>query len=253
MTTSEETTMTTTTTTTPGPGSGQLRRTRRGPLAALGVALALGLAVAGCTSDDDEPGGPGTTDAGTATTTPAPTGPASPTPSDEPTGTPAPTAPPADEDTLDAAPFPADTSPDVAEPSADAMLTVVDVRTAGHDGYDRVVYEMGGTGTPGWTVEYVDEAVQAGSGTVLDLPGDGTLSVLLTGSAYPMDSGVEPFPGPGAVTAADTQVVTEVQGWAVFEGVTDSHIGLTDAGHPFRVQLLEDPVRVVVDVAHGDA
>lgn len=241
-----------TTTSTPTTRSGQghpLRSRGRRAARTVGVALVLGLAVAGCTDSADEPTGSGTTGGGAATETQTPAEPST-TPSESPTGAPDPDATPTDEGTTDAPPFPADASPDVAEPSADAMLTVVDVRTAGHEGFDRVVYEMGGTGTPGWSVEYVDEAVQAGSGTVIDLPGDGTLSVLLTGSAYPMDSGVEPFGGPGAVSAADTQVVTEVQGWAVFEGTTDSHIGLTSAGHPFRVQLLENPVRVVVDVAH---
>lgn len=153
------------------------------------------------------------------------------------------------DDVTAAPPFPADASPDTATASDGAMLTVTDVRVAHHPGFDRVVYEMAGTGTPGWTVAYVSEAVQDGSGMVLDLAGDGTLSVAISGSAYPMDSGAVPFSHATAVHGDGTTVVTEVQGWSVFEGITGSFIGLTEAGHPFRVYLLDDPVRVVVDVS----
>lgn len=208
------------------------------------LASAVALALTACSDGVN----PGTPDPATAsTTTAAPTPSASPTETTAPEETPAPT--PTEPDGEDAPPFPATTSPDTAAPSAGAMLTVVDVRVGHHEGFDRVVYEMDGAGTPGWTVGYVDEAVQEGSGTVLDLAGEGTLSVMISGSAYPMDSGVEPFAHDGPVAGDGSGVVTQVLGWSVFEGYTDSFVGLTEPGHPFRVSLLEDPVRVVVDVA----
>lgn len=213
---------------------------------AVAVAAIGGLfTLAGCDNyvDPGTPGysttlpSPSTSD---ATTDPATTDPSSTEPA------PATTSP----DVVTAAPpFPADASPDTATASDGAMLTVTDVRVAHHPGFDRVVYEMAGTGKPGWTVSYVAEAIQDGSGMVLDLAGDGTLSVAISGSAYPMDSGATPFSHATAVHGDGTTVVTEVQGWSVFEGITGSFIGLTEAGHPFRVYLLDDPVRVVVDVS----
>ncbi|MEP7765014.1 hypothetical protein [Sanguibacter sp. 25GB23B1] len=215
---------------------------RRRPLAAAIVAALTVTTLAGCAGDDSEPADP-------SPTTSATDDPATPSATPEPTTSGTETSVPDDSSTADAPPFSADTSPDTAEPSQDAMLTVTDVRIGRHDGFDRVVYEMDGTGTPGWTVQYVDQAVQNGSGTVIDLAGDGTLQVLISGSAYPMDSGAEPFESAGPVTGPGTVSVTEARGWSVFEGLTDAFVGLQTAGHPFRVYLLESPVRVVVDIA----
>ena len=220
------------------------RRSRRprGQLAGLALATVVAVStLASCSEDGPLPA--------PTTTTASPSAEPTPSATSEPTQDATTPVPPDDTSTTGAPPFPADTSSDTADPSQDAMLTVTDVRIGRHEGFDRVVYEMGGTGTPGWTVQYVDEAVQDGSGTVIDLAGDGTLQVLISGSAYPMDSGAEPFESAGPVTGPGTVTVTEARGWSVFEGITDAFIGLQSSGHPFRVYLLESPVRVVVDIA----
>ena len=229
---------------TPTTGAKVSRPPRRPRAQLAGLALAGLVAVstvASCSEDDPNETATSTTSTSAEPTTPSATS--------EPTQDATTPVPPDDTSTTGAPPFPADTSSDTADPSQDAMLTVTDVRIGRHEGFDRVVYEMGGTGTPGWTVQYVDEAVQDGSGTVIDLAGDGTLQVLISGSAYPMDSGAEPFESAGPVTGPGTVTVTEARGWSVFEGITDAFIGLQSSGHPFRVYLLESPVRVVVDIA----
>ena len=43
--------------------------------------------------------------------------------------------------------------------------------------------------------------------------------------------------------------MTEVVGWSAFEGATGSYIGVTEAELAFRVFLLDQPLRVVIDVA----
>lgn len=243
-------TRTTTTTRTSASGARTPRPRRRSRVTALVVvALTVTAPLAACSGDDHHVTEPSSSGSGTTTTPGSETT----TPSATPEPTTTDTAADPDASTAGAPPFPADTSPDTADPSQDAMLTVTDVRIGRHDGFDRVVYEMGGSGTPGWTVQYVDEAVQDGSGNVIDIPGDGTLQVLISGSAYPMDSGAEPFGSDVPVTGAGTVTVTEAQGWSVFEGITDAFIGLQAPGHPFRVYLLESPVRVVVDIADGTA
>lgn len=137
------------------------------------------------------------------------------------------------------------TSP--AEPGS--KLTVTDIRTGTHDGFDRVVYELGGTGAPGWRVGYVDRAVQDGSGNEVEVAGGAILQVLIDGSAYPFDSGADQYSGPQPVLAAPGGSVVEVNGAGVFEGVTQSFIGIDNPGTPFSVYALTGPARLVIDVA----
>lgn len=147
-----------------------------------------------------------------------------------------------------AEPAPTDSSDKTAAAVAESKLTVTDVRIGSHENFDRVVYEMGGTGTPGWRVKYVDAAVQEGSGKPMEIAGGAIIQVLIDGSAYPFDSGVEQYSGPNPVPGIAGGVVTEVNGSSVFEGVTQSFIGVTEK-QPFSVTLLTNPTRVVVDVA----
>jgi hypothetical protein len=134
----------------------------------------------------------------------------------------------------------------VAEAVDPAGLTVTAVRAARQDGYDRVVFELAGTGTPGWRVEYVDEAAAQGSGDAVDVPGGATLQVTLQGVSYPYETGATEVPR-GPIAASDTQHVAGVVYDATFEGTATAWIG-TDATAPFRVYSLTGPSRVVVEV-----
>lgn len=127
-----------------------------------------------------------------------------------------------------------------------AGYVVTEVRTGRHDGYDRVVYELtGGTGTPGYRVGYVDEAVEDPSGVVRPVAGDAILQVWLMGTTYPVEGGPQEFsqdllPTDGGVA----QVVRPL----TFEAMTQSFVGVDAGQRPFRVLVLDDPARVVVDV-----
>ena len=146
------------------------------------------------------------------------------------------------------APFPADADPDTAEASAGSLVGVTDIRLGRHDGFDRVVFEVGGEGTPGWDVRYVDAPSSQGSGADVAVEGEAVLQVTLTGTGYPMDTGVEEWSGPDPLRAGDTEAVTEVVFDGTFEGSTVAFVG-TAARAPFRVYLLEEPARVVLEVA----
>jgi hypothetical protein len=144
-------------------------------------------------------------------------------------------------------PFPADARPDTAEPVDAAGLTVTGVRTGAHDGFDRVVFELAGQGTPGWDVEYVDSATAEGTGAPLDLAGSAYLRVVLRGTSYPYESGsTEVQRGP--VPAGGSAVVTGAFYDGTFEGRSLAYLGVR-ARAPFRVYALDGPTRVVVDVA----
>jgi hypothetical protein len=154
----------------------------------------------------------------------------------------------AEDEGIDAPPFEGDTQPVTREASADALVTVSEVRTGRQDGYDRVVFEMGGTGTPGWDVRYVAEAYSQGMGDPVEVAGEAVLQVTITGAGYPYDTGVEEWTGPDPLPGNGTQTVTEVAWDATFEGTSVAFIGTTGEA-PFRVYALEDPTRVVVEVA----
>ena len=190
--------------------------------------------LAGCTGDDD---------AGSSAPTASETA-ASSAPPAQPSGEDT-----ADDGAADAPPFPANIDPDTGDASADAMVTVSDIRIGRHDGFDRVVLEVGGEGLPGWDVRYVDEALSQGSGDPVQVAGDAVLQVTVTGVGYPADTGVEEFSGPDPLRAADTEVVDELVFDSTFEGTTVAFVGTTHR-RPFRVYLLESPTRVVLEVAH---
>jgi hypothetical protein len=221
-----------------------MTRTRpsvRRPLLA-GSAVALLALVAACAGADD-----GASD--DASTTAAPPAATSPAASPAPTATATGDAADADADADAAAPaFPADTTADTAEASADAALTVTDVRVGHHDGFDRVVLEVGGTGTPGWRVEYVDAAVADPSDEPVDLAGDSVLRVTVEGTVLPYETGLTEAPIGAPLTAAGSTAVAEAVYLGAFEGQSQALVGVTGEPRPFRAYLLQDPVRVVVDV-----
>jgi hypothetical protein len=178
-----------------------------------------------------------------------------PVPSGAASASSAPATPPASgEDTADdgsteAPAFPGDAEADTAEASDGARVTVSDIRIGRHDGFDRVVLEVGGEGLPGWDVRYVERASSQGSGEPVEVAGEAVLQVTLTGAGYPYDTGVQEFSGADPVSAAGTEVVTELVFDATFEGTTVAFVGTTRRA-PFRVYLLEAPTRVVLEVAH---
>jgi hypothetical protein len=148
----------------------------------------------------------------------------------------------------DAPPFPANTDPDTGSPSSDALVTVTDIRIGRHDGFDRVVFEVDGTGAPGWEVRYVDDPASQGSGDPVEVEGAAVLQVTLTGIGLPHDTGVDEWSGPDPLSIPETETVTEVVWDASFEGQSVAFVG-TGAQTPFRVYLLESPARVVLEVA----
>ena len=209
--------------------------------AAVLTALALSGALAACGDDGTDDLTPS---ASTSTPSASPVPTVSPT-ADEPSGSPTPrdtTPPPGGGDG-----FPSGPALSEQEPSG-GPLTVTAVRVARQDGYDRVVFELAGraAGQAGWRVEYVDEARAQGSGDPVPVEGDAVLSVLITGTGYPMDTGQEEVADDPALPG-DLEVVQDVVLGAVFEGQYEAFIG-TSGEQPFRVTRLGDPERVVVDV-----
>ena len=148
----------------------------------------------------------------------------------------------------DGLPFAANTLPDTGDGSG-APVVLTDVRAGDHAGYERVVFDLAGGGVAGWHARYVDEAVQQGSGHVLDIDSPAILEISLRNMAYPASG--EDVPS-GLQSVTGLEVVDELRVASTFEGITQVFVGLEEQV-PFRVFSLDDPGRVVLDVVEPAA
>ncbi|WP_043621094.1 AMIN-like domain-containing (lipo)protein [Nonomuraea candida] len=123
---------------------------------------------------------------------------------------------------------------------------VTSVRYAAHEAYDRLVVELKG-GIPGYSVKWVDELVQDGSGRAIDVPGGAYLQLTLFPANAHDDEGRSTWAG-GPVYEANLDNLTGVVRTGDFEGRVG--IGLALARRTaFRVTEQDSPNRLVLDVA----
>jgi len=201
------------------------------PLTILLPALAFGA----CNGDDDDDETP-TAAAGGATATP--TSPAGTPAVETPAGTPG--------------PFQGSTQPvEVAAPQNQPPSRLVAVRAAAQQGFDRIVFEFADNRIPGYRVAYVDEAVNCGSGQdVTAFIGGGTApAAILLVDMRPADAHNEQ----GQATAPrdlspQLQTIKRAFGTCDFEAVTTYALALSGE-KPFKVSTLNDPARLVIDIA----
>lgn len=135
-------------------------------------------------------------------------------------------------------------------PPGDTIALLSDVRVGGHDGFDRIVLEFEDDGTSPYEVGYVEPPIlSAGKGEEVDVEGAAFLEVRLFSSSG-ADFAEQPYrltyEGPERVTG-ETSAVTEVVRTGDFEATLSWVVGLPSE-QPFTVEVLEDPLRLVVDV-----
>lgn len=208
--------------------------------------LIAALLLTGCSTGPRPPVAAPVDEVGTG----APASPTAPAPTETVTASP-PAAPPSgatstpteDRGADPPPPFTADTLPDHGDPDGD-LVTLTDIRTGVHAGYDRIVLDVGGSGRPGWDVRYVPVAQGQASGLDVEVAGTAVLEVMLSHTGYPDDTGVAFYDGPRRLATGGTST-TEVVLDSAFEGTTQLFVG-TDGERPFRVRWLDG--RVVIDV-----
>ncbi|HIW91399.1 MAG TPA: hypothetical protein H9870_07045 [Candidatus Corynebacterium avicola] len=125
---------------------------------------------------------------------------------------------------------PENSQPKDVLPSDGAELSVTEVRAGTHDGFDRVVVELDGTGSPGWKVTE-DES---GAGLEIEMRG-------LASS----DSDEKPRVNNAANTVVESVDVSDMD-----DGSRKIKVGLEDASADYTVSLLSKPTRLVVDIMH---
>ncbi|NLX00172.1 MAG: hypothetical protein GXY39_10770 [Actinomycetales bacterium] len=207
------------------------------------LAVLATLALGACGGDDpEEPQTSPAVTLGTNTASPTTAAPADPATTD-PTPT---TAPTATETVL-----PEDDSWSTAEnssnfPGGGGDLLPVGVRTGDHDGFDRVVFDLSGSGQPGWRVTYVERAIEDPSGEEITLEGDAVSEVIISGLRMPEESEFDSVLRAGPIDVDDLDEVEVIHVSGLFEGQLQVLIGL-ESEVPFRVFVLQDPVRLVID------
>jgi hypothetical protein len=128
---------------------------------------------------------------------------------------------------------------------AQSAPTLVDVRAAGHPGFDRVVFEFRGA-VPEHHVRYVDQLVEDGSGKPVSVAGTADLEVVFQGAnAHEADG--TPSVSPRRFSPNLT-AVKEVAQIGDFEAVVSYGIGV-DRRRPITVSTLSGPSRLVIDVS----
>jgi hypothetical protein len=136
-----------------------------------------------------------------------------------------------------------------AEIAETALLERVAV--AGHDGYDRVVFQFR-NGVPGYQVRYAEPPLREdGSGNVVTLDGVAFVVIRMepaSGFDLSVPEGEMVYTGPRRLPGTGTSVVREIVRTGDFEAVLTWAVGL-DARVPYRVLTLDDPSRIVVDFA----
>ena len=99
-------------------------------------------------------------------------------------------------------------------------------------------------------MHYVDQPLGDGSGDPVDVAGDAYLEVVVMSLGYP-DS-VDRCPrDAGGAKLAGTVFAEANSVCGGFEGVGQAFVGVRDHQRPFKVAVLTNPTRLVVDVYSG--
>ncbi|MDC7109692.1 AMIN-like domain-containing (lipo)protein [Corynebacterium afermentans] len=124
-------------------------------------------------------------------------------------------------------------------------LQIEDVRAGSHEGVDRVVVELSGTGTPNVLAGYTADPRQQASGLPLVPAGNAYFELIIQGVPWSMglsDADLAKA-DPAGVAAGGIQ---EIADGGIFEADAQYIVGL-NAQRPYNLYLLENPTRVVVD------
>ncbi len=124
----------------------------------------------------------------------------------------------------------------------------VDIRTGGHECFERIVVELAPFDSPspstfpGYWVRYTDQPVPLGeSDEVVEIAGDATLLITVSSWMYDTYAGVIDF-FPTNVTFIEE--IRMVENW---EGMHTWAVGL-DRKHRLTVNRLAQPDRLVIDL-----
>ena len=128
------------------------------------------------------------------------------------------------------------------------VIVLKKVRTAGHSGYDRVVFEFEGAEMPSYHIEYIDKPVRAcGSGHVVPLRGDGWLEIRFTPAAAHTEEGKPTVEN--RERSPNLKIIREMKSTCDFEAEVAWVLGVASPNR-YRVLELKNPTRLAIDIKH---
>jgi hypothetical protein len=135
-------------------------------------------------------------------------------------------------------------------PSVKESVVMAYVRSARHQGFDRVVFEFLGDQLPSYKIEYIDKPVRAcGSGDVVPFAGDAWLSVRFSGAQAHAPEGDATIPMKDRTQSPSLPVVKDLKLICDFEAEVEWVLG-NASPNKYRVLELKGPTRLVVDIKH---
>ncbi len=135
--------------------------------------------------------------------------------------------------------------------TADAAARTAQVnnlRTGGHNGFDRIVIDYKGK-KPAVKLSLVNSLYSCGKGDKLSVPGNKILKIDLTPAQAHNQNGQNVYSGPGRLSTSSVNLTT-IKGVRMacdFEGHVTWGIGVKNL-KSYSVSHLSDPKRIVVDV-----
>ncbi|MFD7169942.1 AMIN-like domain-containing (lipo)protein [Streptomyces violascens] len=152
-----------------------------------------------------------------------------------------------------AGPAPAQAATAATPASACQGICVVDARTGAHPDFDRLVFDLHGTGLPRVesTTNTTGDYAAGGSGEErrLQIPGKSYLLLDISGEAHALSSGLDAYSTP-AVQPVSLPSLKGVQLTSSgYEGHVTFGLSLGDYSR-YQVSTLTGPNRVVVDIYH---
>ncbi|MDN6358723.1 MAG: hypothetical protein L0J95_11565, partial [Yaniella sp.] len=114
--------------------------------------------------------------------------------------------------------------------------------------------------TPSYMAQYTDDPGEQGSGQPIDTGDSAYLEVIVSGTAAPetLDEDdlrntddAEMLEHGTQITDLETEATGTVVSFAPWEATSNYIIGL-DEQRPYAVTLLEDPVRIIIDIQLDD-
>jgi hypothetical protein len=126
---------------------------------------------------------------------------------------------------------------------------LTDVRVGDHEGFVRVVFDLTGDGTPIYIVGYEAPPFLAISGDAVPVDGDVFLSVRISPALrYDIDTMVPTYTG-DLVLDPELGPIEQIVFIDDFEAAMWWVIGLSGEPRAFTVQVLQEPLRLAVDIA----
>lgn len=123
---------------------------------------------------------------------------------------------------------------------------ILDLRYATHPNFDRVVIDLKGR-IPSWRATYESRFYRDGSG--FRVPIRGGLQIVLIDSAAHDRQGHPVYDGPRLVRP-DFEALKAIAFTGDYEGYVTFAFGLDPQRTPYRIFVLHDPQRLVIDFKH---